>query len=240
MLVKLLFNHHLNIGAALVFLSLSFGVRPSLVDAVPQITSLSSNSLEWLSFSVSLETKSKFTEEIITETSTIPFLTEYQDDSNEELGFEEVVQEGKDGTKETDIKITYFEGEEYERGVTDIRVKEPVARIIKKGTKKVVREKETVDGKIRYFLKLKVWATSYDAYCPGCTGRTFLGTLVNQGTIAVDPKVISLGTKIYVPGYGFGMAEDIGGAIKGNKIDLGFETLAGQWSARWVEIYLLE
>lgn len=239
-MAKLLFNHHLNIGAALVFLSLSFGVKPSLVGATPQITSLSSESLEWLSFPLTLETKSKFTEEIVTEASTIPFLIKYQDDSNEELGFEEVVQEGEDGIKETDTKIIYFEDEEYEREVMDIRIKEPIARIIKKGTKKVIREKDTPGGAIRYFLKLKVWATSYDAYCLGCTGKTFLGTPVKQGTVAVDPKVIPLGTKIYVPGYGFGVAEDIGGAIKGNEIDLSFETLVGQWSARWVEIYLLE
>lgn len=239
-MAKLLFNHHLNIGAALVFLSLSFGVKPSLVGAIPQITSLSSESLEWLSFPLTLETKSKFTEETVTETSTIPFLIKYQGDSNEELGFEEIVQEGEDGIKETDTKITYFEDEEYEREVVDVRIKEPIARIIKKGTKKVIREKDTPGGAIRYFLKLKVWATSYDAYCLGCTGKTFLGTPVKQGTVAVDPKVIPLGTKIYVPGYGFGVAEDIGGAIKGNKIDLGFETLAGQWSAREVEIYLLE
>ena len=240
MLTKLLFNYHLNIGAILVFLSLSLGVNPSLVNKTPPAMSLPSGNLGFLSFPVTLETKSKFSEKIVTKTSLIPFPVKYQDDPNEELGFEEVVQEGQNGTKETDIKITYFEGEEYEKGVVETRINEPVAKIIRRGIKKVVREKDTPDGKIRYFLKLKVWATSYDAYCAGCTGKTFLGTPVKQGTIAVDPKVIPLGTRIYVPGYGFGIAEDIGGSIKGKRIDLGFETLSGQWSAREVEVYLLE
>lgn len=240
MLARLLFNYHLNIGVILIFLSLSLGTKPSLINATPLTTSPPSRNLESLRFPLTLETKSKFSEETITQTSPIPFLTKYQDDPDEELGFEEVVQEGQSGTKETDIKITYFEGEEYERGVVETRIDEPIPKIIRRGTKKVIREEGTPDGKIRYFLKLKVWATSYDAYCPGCTGRTFLGTPVKQGTIAVDPKVIPLGTRIYVPGYGFGVAEDIGGAIKGKQIDLGFETLSGQWQAQWVEIYLLE
>jgi 3D (Asp-Asp-Asp) domain-containing protein len=58
--------------------------------------------------------------------------------------------------------------------------------------------------------------------------------------LAVDPAVIPLGTNVYIPGYGIGRAEDIGGAIKGRRIDLGFEDIDdGWWSARWVDVYLL-
>jgi len=240
MLSKLFLNN-LSIGATLIVLTLGLGRNSSLVNLMGPVVHIQQlKNLDSLPYPVVLETKSKFSEKIITQTPTIPFLIKYQDDSNEELGFEEVAQEGQDGKKETDLKIIYFEGEEYERKMVETRVDEPIPKIIRRGTKKVIREEDTPDGKIRYFLKLKVWTTSYDAYCPGCTGRTFSGTPVKQGTIAVDPKVIPLGTRIYVPGYGFGVAEDVGGGIKGNKIDLGFETLTGQWQAHWVEIYLLE
>lgn len=51
--------------------------------------------------------------------------------------------------------------------------------------------------------------------------RTFTGTWPQAGrTVAVDPKVIPLGTRLYIEGYGWVVAEDTGGAIKGNKIDI--------------------
>jgi len=66
-------------------------------------------------------------------------------------------------------------------------------------------------------------STSYDDECKGCTGKTYLGTEVTKGVCAVDPKVIPLRSRLYIEGYGFCKAEDIGGSVKGNIIDLGFE-----------------
>jgi murein DD-endopeptidase MepM/ murein hydrolase activator NlpD len=59
--------------------------------------------------------------------------------------------------------------------------------------------------------------------------------------IAVDPKVIPYGTHMYIPGYGYGVALDTGGAIKGQKIDLFYDTIqeANNWGRRWVTIQLL-
>jgi 3D (Asp-Asp-Asp) domain-containing protein len=56
------------------------------------------------------------------------------------------------------------------------------------------------------------------AYC--LRGHTATGTYVHQGAIAVDPRLIPLGSRLYVPGYGAGRAEDTGGAIKGHHIDV--------------------
>jgi 3D (Asp-Asp-Asp) domain-containing protein/LysM repeat protein len=71
---------------------------------------------------------------------------------------------------------------------------------------------------------ITVKATAYTAYCKGCSGITKTGINIrknpNKKVIAVDPKVIPLGTKVYVPGYGEAIAGDIGGAIKGNRIDV--------------------
>jgi 3D (Asp-Asp-Asp) domain-containing protein len=61
------------------------------------------------------------------------------------------------------------------------------------------------------------------------------------GVVAVDPKVIPLGSRLYIPGYGVATAGDTGSSIKGNKIDLGFDDVKnGWWSSRFVEIYILE
>jgi 3D (Asp-Asp-Asp) domain-containing protein len=223
---KQLLTQNLHLGLSLILSGAVLGISPSLAAFSQNNLPIEATSppVDYISTSTSILTESRFSEEIITKSRLLSFPTQYIDNSEKELGEEEVAQEGKNGEKRERIKITYFDGEEYDREIT----------------KKVIRETDTPDGKIRYFRKLNVWATSYTGNCPGCSGRTFSGTEVKRGTIAIDPKVISLGTRIYVPGYGFGVAEDTGGAIKGNKIDLGFETLSDQWSARWVEIYLLE
>lgn len=80
-----------------------------------------------------------------------------------------------------------------------------------------------------------ITVSSY-AYC--LTGRTASGTSTCHGTVAVDPSVIPLGTKLYIPGYGWGRALDTGGAIRGNKIDVWFPS-SGQcynWGVRTVTI----
>jgi 3D (Asp-Asp-Asp) domain-containing protein len=92
---------------------------------------------------------------------------------------------------------------------------------------------------MEYTKTMDVQATGYTS-----TGnaKTATGTTPHHGTIAVDPDVIPLGTKMYIPGYGVGVAEDTGGAIKGNIIDLYFdsEQEAIQWGRRNVTIYILK
>lgn len=88
-------------------------------------------------------------------------------------------------------------------------------------------------------------ATAYT--CEGYVGNTYSGTLARVGAIAVDPTVIPLGTKMYVVSndgqyvYGYCVAEDIGGGIKGNKIDLYFDTYAECWDfgVRMCTVYIL-
>ena len=72
-------------------------------------------------------------------------------------------------------------------------------------------------------------------------GITATGMRVKPGVIAVDPRVIPLGTYVYVRGYGYSIAADTGGAIKGNRIDVYMKTLreAYQWGRRTVNVYIL-
>lgn len=69
-----------------------------------------------------------------------------------------------------------------------------------------------------------VKATAYTASCEGCSGITATGVNIkdnpDEKVIAVDPKVIPLGSKVYVEGFGEATAADTGGAIKGNRIDV--------------------
>ncbi|MEI7615128.1 MAG: 3D domain-containing protein, partial [Actinomycetota bacterium] len=61
------------------------------------------------------------------------------------------------------------------------------------------------------------------AYVGG--GRTATGVQARKGIVSVDPSVIPLGTKVYIEGYGEALAADIGSSIKGNRIDLCFDSL---------------
>lgn len=93
--------------------------------------------------------------------------------------------------------------------------------------------------------KTTMIATAYTAFCEGCSGITANGTdlRANPGlkVIAVDPKVIPLGTHVWVEGYGEAIAADTGGAIKGNRIDLFMpsEDNANNWGRRTVTVEIL-
>jgi len=86
------------------------------------------------------------------------------------------------------------------------------------------------------------------AYGPGVkdNGRwndlTYVGTKIRKGVVAVDPRIIPMGTKLWVEGYGQAVAEDQGSAIKGNRIDLAFDTRqeAVNYGIKPVKVYVLD
>ncbi|QJW48235.1 hypothetical protein HA075_22535 [bacterium BFN5] len=88
---------------------------------------------------------------------------------------------------------------------------------------------------------ISMTATAYTRYDEGCTDYTYRGNYLRRGLVAVDPSIIPLGTKLYIPGYGNAIADDIGGAIKGNRIDLAMDTLdeAFQFGVRSVDVVIL-
>ncbi len=93
----------------------------------------------------------------------------------------------------------------------------------------------------RVVKTLNVVATAYWADPSWSNGRTATGVPARYGVIAVDPSVIPLGTRLYIPGYGYGVAADTGGAIVGNRIDLCFDTgaQAVDYGRQPVTVYVL-
>jgi len=88
-------------------------------------------------------------------------------------------------------------------------------------------------------------------YCPceiccerWADGLTYTGDKVGRGCIAIDSKagILKLGQKLYIQGYGYGVANDIGGAIKGWEVDLCFNThqRALEWGRKLVRVYVIE
>ena len=82
------------------------------------------------------------------------------------------------------------------------------------------------------------YAMKVDAVAYSLPGSTALGIPTQRGVVAVDPRLIPLGTRMHVPGYGKAIAADVGTAIKGRIIDLWFPTLqaARRWGRKTVTI----
>ncbi len=209
-------------------------------------------------------TESSFTEKLEEEIEKIPKKTVHEDDPETEAGEEKVLEEGGDGKRVKIVKITYhkpkdtskvgslvpsvvegdsFEvdsGKEYSREIISVETIPAKDKKILRGTKIVWKNLQTPDGEIRYWKKIRVYATHYDQHCPGCNEWTAIGMRAGKGVIAVDPKVIPMRSKVYIPGYGVAVAGDTGGAIKGKIIDLGFDDArTAGWSAKFIDIYLL-
>ncbi len=90
-------------------------------------------------------------------------------------------------------------------------------------------------------IKVDMIATAYTPYCYGCDGITAMGLRAGPGIVAVDPRIIPLGTRLYIPGYGFALAGDTGGDIVGDRVDLGFSSYgeAIRFGRRPVTVYVL-
>lgn len=118
--------------------------------------------------------------------------------------------------------------------------------VAKKSVKKVAKKTTPSRSNTNVAKEFMVSATAYTAFCTGCSGITKTGINLRKNphlkVIAVDPKVIKLGTKVHVAGYGYAIAGDTGSAIKGNKIDLFVpdRTSALKWGRKTVKIKILK
>jgi 3D (Asp-Asp-Asp) domain-containing protein len=88
---------------------------------------------------------------------------------------------------------------------------------------------------------LRMVATAYTSACAGCSGVTATGRPAGRGVVAVDPRVIPLGSHLFIPGYGRALAGDTGSEIRGNRIDLGFASnrAAMTFGRRAIVVYVL-
>ena len=144
-----------------------------------------------------------------------------------------VMKKGANGEHEQVIKVMFEDGKEVERLVLQQQVlRAPVNQVVSRGAQTTIsRGGQTIQFKRAYLMRAS-------AYSGG--GMTATGHDVHWGVIAVDPKVISLGTQLYVDGYGEAVALDTGGAIKGNRVDLymNSEEAAQSWGVRSVIVYV--
>ena len=175
-----------------------------------------------------------------------------------ELGLIDKDSEIKGHIDEDNLRITYFGRTAYikAKNTTKESPKERDARLAKERKiqaqklaekrKKEQEEKEkqaqsapkNVSGRT---ITMRSTAYTSDPSENGGYSTTAMGTAIRYGVAAVDPNVIPLGTRLYIEGYGYARAEDTGGAIKGNKIDLvfGSKSQSNSWGRRTVRVTIL-
>lgn len=197
---------------------------------------------------------------------TVPYENISRGNPSLDRGMQRVISQGRDGLQQEVVEIVYEDGKEAGRSVVDTTIlQEPVDSIEEYG------ENTTLVKGGRVFEFEKAFIMMATSYCPGtpasgcpiddkghafCTGPyndgyTYTGKKAVQGRgtlesprmVAVDPRVIPLGSMLYLEGYGFARAEDIGGAIKGHKIDILFDRHidVARFGVKYgVKVYLLK
>jgi resuscitation-promoting factor RpfB len=182
---------------------------------------------------------------VLVEREAIPFEAVLVPDDDLEVDQQRLDQQGEAGEFRRRFGLVFEDGKEIQRTLTDAWVAaEPITRVTSYGRKIVSRSLDGVAG--TYWRKINMLATSYSRSTSGVSpdhphfGITRLGWVMRKGLVAVDPTIIPLGSSVYVPGYGVGIAADTGGGIRSRRIDLGYddENLV-MWS-RWVDVYLLD
>ena len=172
--------------------------------------------------------------------ATLPREIQYQNDETLPFGMKRILSEGQDGELLRTADITYVNGTEQHRSVrSETVLRKPVTKIVAIGCAESKAEESVEmpvigDGYITlpsgevltYTHSDTVEATAYTHTDAGCDMTTATGTIVRWGTVAVDPTRIPYGTRMFIIAndgsyvYGIATAEDCGGDIKGDRMDL--------------------
>lgn len=190
-------------------------------------------------------------------TAVIPYETVYEYTDALPEGTEVVLTQGVDGQMRVTAKVIYVNGRETVRSVESREViTEPVTQVIAKGTGNGSQNGQTIIGDgiivtaagdvLTYTHRETFTAT---AYCREEVGGqiTAVGTVTRVGAIAVDPRVIPYGTRLFIVTqdgqyiYGVAVAEDCGSSIKGYRLDLFYESMAEcvEFGIRDCDVYFL-
>ena len=178
------------------------------------------------------------TTKIETRTVEVPVVVQYERVDTLPKGEEKVLQEGPVGLDEVEEEIHYKQGDVIDTKELQRKTITPMQpKVVQVGTREV--EVSRSYDRVREVITME--ATAYLPTDGGGDGITATGIRARHGVVAVDPNVIPLGTRVYIPGYGEAIAADTGGDIVGNRIDVVLEDYgsAMQFGRRTVDVYIL-
>ena len=156
------------------------------------------------------------------------------------------VVQGKDGVIQREYRVVIEDGLEKEKKLVKEWQEPEVENTVIYYAASTIRATGLAPENFSSARTEHMYATWYNAASSGKAatdpnyGFTRSGTPVTRGIVAVDPTVIPLGTRLYIPGYGFAVAADTGGGVIGKMIDLGFpDGVTPDWHTSWVDVYIL-
>jgi 3D (Asp-Asp-Asp) domain-containing protein len=181
----------------------------------------------------------RVTTRIVTVREPVPFGRLSRADPVMPRGLTRVVQTGRPGLRERRIAVTSADGFVIKREEVGSAITRPAQdRITHVGTRRVIASRGQFSGREVLHMEATAYAPWHGK---GVNDITATGMKAGFGVVAVDPRFIPLGSVLFVEGYGQAIAGDTGGAIKGFRIDLGFNTAreAYQFGRRPVRVYIL-
>ncbi|MCB8816788.1 3D domain-containing protein [Desulfosporosinus shakirovi] len=200
---------------------------------------------------LSIEAETRATSKIEIIDKELPFDTQYVESDKLPPGKSQIQVKGEKGTRREVVKTFKVGGQPVDQQVQSFfELKAPKKEVIIRNTQPIPKKKVLIQNsspgsakvdvdltKLNISKTLSVEATAYTY-----TGNnTATGVKPREGLIAVDPKVIAMGSQVYVEGYGYAIAADTGGSIRGNRIDVFFSTFRQciDWGRKPVKIHIL-
>ncbi len=180
---------------------------------------------------------SRVVQRLVKENYEVPVPVQRMNDPQMEMGQSRLVRDGTPGEGQRMLMVTYVNGNPIQQLlIKDTVLHPPLSRMIAFGT---VTSASRGGRTFQFHNTMEALATAYSS---NLCRYTCTGQLARFGVAAVDPSVIPLGTRLYVDGYGYATAEDIGSAIRGNRIDLFFESVRDcvRWGRRYTKVYELD
>lgn len=230
----------------------SLGIRPREVSDV----SASMDDVTYDGMEITISTTINSAENY---TVTIPYETIYQETDLLKAGTEVVLVQGAPGQKVCSAEVTYYNGLETDRlMLSEEFISQPINRVVAVGTgdgskkngKPIIGDGVIITGKGEVLTFTSRDTFKATAYCRVEEGGqiTSTGTPTRVGAIAVDPRVIPYGTRMFIVTqdgkyiYGVATAEDCGGSIKGKRLDLFYETMdeCVRFGVRDCDVYFLD
>ncbi|GMA52353.1 hypothetical protein GCM10025857_37100 [Alicyclobacillus contaminans] len=176
--------------------------------------------------------------QVSVKTQDIPFQTIRQRTDQLYQGEQRVLTHGVKGSMQIQTTSVYVNGHKVSQVVRKSVVRPAVNEVVEVGTRPHPSRLSArgAEGLIST-RDITVVATAYAA-----GGRTASGAAAQPGVVAVDPRVIPLGTRLYIPGIGMVRAADTGSAIVGNRIDIcvSSEAQASAWGVRTITVYVVQ
>lgn len=181
----------------------------------------------------------------------VPFGTEEKPDPTLAKGERRIVAQGAPGASLRVFRVLVTGGVEGSPRLTAEQVlTPPTPEVIAVGTGELASAEAHTTAEKPLSIpaapsagkRLRVVATGYAAGSGGADSWTATGHRAVRGVVAVDPRRIPMGTRMYIPGYGYAVARDTGGAIKGGRVDLCFNSRADamKWGRRSVTVIIVD